>query len=772
MADLLSDICDIWRIQSKEAKKLKKDRFQKQAEECWRYYAEQHDFVFDNEEGDAQAAPMPDPRQEDAYYKATWNCVATWAHIMVPFLSHTAPHRVVTPRSPQIPPELRLMAMGIEDPQQIEQAMAQMPKGNPGQQLRCGLQEWWLNYTPEEFDLRGESRRAVLEALVKGRGLLWHETIDGPTGPIIGSFYDSVDNLLIDPSAENYRRDAGWIRRTHRTNVWKLGELFGIDPQRIKKSYHEERKRQNYSDPDEDSPETNLYEGEELSDDVVVWHEYFSRMGLGQNFTRSAPGMRELAGQLNALGDHVYLCTVPGMSYPLNMRPEWMTGPAPMEQIQAALAWPIPFYEDLTDPWPCSMLDFYSDPRSVWPFSPLQHALPLQRFIDKALSFLMNRCRSTSRTIWVGLDALPDDVKQAVLYGYDNEYVSAAGTGKVSEFLDIIQHPPGNKDLLEVLQLAMAAWREATGQDELMFGGSSTPGMRSSAEAQIRQQNLQVRPDDLAECCEDWHCMVARKEGGATRLLVGPETVAPALGERWDPEAQGNAANAPMTSAWARMVNTDNPQEAWSDTNFTIAEGSGRKKNKQKQLADMNDAGQVLVPWIQQREQQGANWEAGNAWMRQVAKALDMENIEELVSDPPPPPDPSQDPEMMKAQVEMQAEQQKAQIEERKAQMDAQKSQVEMEVTKQKAALEAQAAREKAELEAALAAAQLQQDQAEHAQEMRQDQEEHLQEMEQKREEHKQNMEILAEKGKQEVITAKAKQRAIAQAKPKPTASQ
>ena len=73
---------------------------------------------------------------------------------------------------------------------------------------RASLMEGWLNYTPDEQPgggLAQHAELAITEALVKGRGTLWVEpyTQPGSKMTLPGCFWDSVDNLLIDPDAES-----------------------------------------------------------------------------------------------------------------------------------------------------------------------------------------------------------------------------------------------------------------------------------------------------------------------------------------------------------------------------------------------------------------------------------------------------------------------------------------------------------------------------------------------------------------------------------------
>ena len=54
--------------------------------------------------------------------------------------------------------------------------------------------------------------------------------------------------------------------------------------------------------------------------------------------------------------------------------------------------------------------------------------------------------------------------------------------------------------------------------------------MRSAAEAQYRQQNINIRPDDMASKVEDWLSLSATREIQAMRYLASSEDVVPIVG--------------------------------------------------------------------------------------------------------------------------------------------------------------------------------------------------------------------------------------------------
>jgi len=437
--------------------------------------------------------------------------------------------------------------------------------------MRSQLMQWLLNYTPDMFDYRTLARTSVTESLVRGRGIVWHEMERG----LCGSFPDTTDNLLLDPDAESLRTCAYAIR-IRRRPAWQVARDFGLDAARLKAAYDS---RQN-----ESRRETVL--DDVGASDCITYYEVYSRMGTGARFLGASEELRRVAPMLEQAGEHVYLAILPGFGL-LNLPEESLSDATTVEEIQTRLAWPIAFWGDYVDPWPFTCLDYYPHPRRCWPSPPLEPALPLQAFLDYAYSYVMTRLRSTARDLILTNKALEEPVRNAILYGEDQCVVpSESMSSEIDELVHILKFPPVNRDMYEVLALVERRFREATGLIELAYGNVQRQ-MRSASEAQVLQQNMSVRPEDLADCVENWHSRVASKEAIATRLYVDGETFAMLAGER---TPEGAPAPGPLAQAWSALVTTQDPYDAASQMLYTVEAGSGRKKNLAKQQADITEA--------------------------------------------------------------------------------------------------------------------------------------------------------------------------------------
>ncbi|RMD63153.1 hypothetical protein D6833_05970, partial [Candidatus Parcubacteria bacterium] len=192
-----------WLRRIEAAKEVKRIYFQESADILWGFLRREYDDLYIlGREGLGSEFSLPTP--DGPYYRPRLNKCQEFVALMLPHIAARVPTRTVEPRRPQLPPELSTSEFTSKW-RIIEEA--------------AKLLEWLLNYTPREFGLETELRHATQEALVKGRGCLWHELVDTPYGTVPGSFYDTVDNLLVDPDALRYR-DAGFIVRRRVVPAW------------------------------------------------------------------------------------------------------------------------------------------------------------------------------------------------------------------------------------------------------------------------------------------------------------------------------------------------------------------------------------------------------------------------------------------------------------------------------------------------------------------------------------------------------------------------
>lgn len=625
---VLSSITTLWSRQIKHAQESKHRLFGKTAARAWDFLGKDYKQLYVACEEEYRS-----PRQ--SFFQVRINKSREFVNVLLPFIHHRIPNRLVEPSRPKVPPELLGLPPGTPvPPTPLQQT----------DQIRAWLMQWFLNWIPGQYDLRYECRQAIPEALVKGRCVVWHEFFRGPYGSIPGSFADSVDNLFIDPDAKQLQ-NASYIVRKRRRSVWHVAEELGIPSDELRgKASTNLRKSTDAAQITSES-----YGDKEDKGDIVEYFEVWSRMGFGHKFSTGSDSELKsdrLLADLDALGDYIYLVICPGVDYPLNLPPAVFATPNAEMEVRSRVQWPVATYFDRANPWPMSCLDFYPDPESPWASSPLEAALPLQVFMDHAYGWLMGRCRTSCRDIVVVSSSIDSDLEKAIVSELD--MAIATIDGDVSEDLrklvTVLQHPPMNQDIWQILSAVENMFERLTGMDPLLSGAGGRTQIRSSAEAQIRQSNVSNRPEDMAECVEDWMSQIARKEAVMTRLHVPSSVVAPLFGEQVQEGMDGIPIGfGPLSQQWGQLVTTDDPARACAELAYTVEAGTGRKKNKQAQLQNAELTMQTLAQPLLGLAMQKGQVQPFNALIQMLAEANDM-NLDAMLLPTPPMQPPMQGP--------------------------------------------------------------------------------------------------------------------------------
>src|ERR1700675_2019127 len=131
--------------------------------------------------------------------------------------------------------------------------------------------------------------------------------------------------------------------------------------------------------------------------------------------------------------------------------------------------------------------------------------------------------KKTSRDIIVFQKSAGEEMKRVLLSGEDYELVELEKShGTIKEVVEVLQFPELNGDMFKVIQLVTTLFEQRTGLTELMYGQTSH-AYRSAEEANVKEQQLNVRPDDMVNKTEDWMGNVARSEALTARWLLDPQ---------------------------------------------------------------------------------------------------------------------------------------------------------------------------------------------------------------------------------------------------------
>jgi hypothetical protein len=227
MQDALKAVSASWLSKLKQAEKHKRP-FSEDAKEAMNFFDGSGDWFWkDKARPDAAFSKIQPPS-----FRMSTNRVFEAVKLFGSVIYSRNPVRTVAPRQyPTIPPT----ALGIDpnqpppmdpmtgqpmpDPriEQFVQASQQIGLMEEKKTTVASLIESYLNYTPNELNLKEHSRRVVDEAIIKGMGVWWTELVelpgdDGQPFGVVGSFADSCDNLLFDPDADE-QEDLLWVAR-------------------------------------------------------------------------------------------------------------------------------------------------------------------------------------------------------------------------------------------------------------------------------------------------------------------------------------------------------------------------------------------------------------------------------------------------------------------------------------------------------------------------------------------------------------------------------
>ena len=643
----LRPIVKRWLECVKTAEKYKKP-FSEDAAEAMGFFAGDPDFMWKDSyaRGERGYVKGLDPPPFRMMVNRVWEAVRLFTAV----IHHRNPTRTVTPKEypilgpqllgifpqppvpqmgpdgqPVIGPDGQPVMMPDPGMMQYQQMLQNQQMMMERRKVIARLLEDYLNYTPNELNLKQHSRKVVEEAFIKGAGVWWHELYTPPGGQVkmAGSFYDTVDNLVWDPDADEYE-DIRWAARRRCQPVDEVAARFGLSRDDLKghlESYSQQ------SDASERGYQHKKKTGK--TNDLIVYWEIYSKTGFGD---RLKDGDQDLRGKFDALGPNCYLVIAEGIDFPLNIPPAMLqeevdeTGIPPT--LFMAAQWPIPFWAE-PNGWPFTVLAWHGKPGYSWPISLIRPGIGELRFINWAMSFLATRIATSSQTL-IGVAKHADpDLKAKILEksegGFNIVEISEAVGRSVNDVISVFQMPGVTADMYNIIAEVTALFDRRVGLTELIYGMTRSQ-FRSAAEATVKAEQISVRPDDYANILEDALAEVARKEALLARWMVYPQDVAPILG--------------PMAAqAWQMHVQGEDPESVVREYSYRVEAGSARKPNIATRIENMNNAMQVMMPAAQGLMQAGQP-EIFNALMEDWGKAMNVDVSRYMVPPPPPPPPP------------------------------------------------------------------------------------------------------------------------------------
>lgn len=606
--------------------KHKREQFGDDADECLKFYQGPYRWLYERRKGGKETAFDYDAENDDDIPPPTFqlsiNKAAEVVHLFGPAMYQRNPTRRVLPRKSFQPPLEYFGSAADPATQQQFMGWMQIIAQEQGRDLCVSkLFETILNYTPIETNLRDESRLVVDEALIKGMGVWWTEMCEMPSGMrTVGSFFDTVDNLFLDPDATRWEDCAWYVRRCIHP-VWEVEREYKLAPGTLKGNLESGSKIAEMSD----SVIEGYKRAQGNTNDLLIYYKVYSKMGMGGRLKEVMDGNPEWRETIDSItGDYCFLAVADGVEFPLNMPPESLSDP---ESLQQAVQWPIPYWLDKGG-MPFTPLAFHRVPGKLWPVSHLSPALGELKFINWVYSFLTGKIRTACRDFIVMMKSAAADVKKAIQHGADFSIIEVNDMETdVDKIVKFIQHPTFNQEIYKVLEHMMELFDKRTGLTDLMYGQTQTQ-LRSAQEAQVKQSNASIRPDDMSQQVEDASSELARREMAAARWLLNDQDVKPALG-------------TVGAFLWMQEVMSQtSPADLFHQFECRVEAGSTKRPNREANTQALDTAMQNISQMLYGYAQQTGDVKPINALMGDWANGHGLDG-EKYLMQPPPPPMPA-----------------------------------------------------------------------------------------------------------------------------------
>jgi hypothetical protein len=580
----LKPICDAWIDKIKRASELRK-RFDEAAWDANQFYSSACGFLWSSEykrrfwkEDSGYVAPK---------FQLTLNRIFEAVAQLGPSLYWRVPRRTAAPKKMfELDPDLAQVAQA--DPQfaQIYQAaMAEEARTMPARRLRAFLMQKLLNASAAECKLAQSGQMATTDSLLTGRGCLWTAPYvpPGSNQTIVSSWWDSPQNLYIDPdSLSPSFDDAWWIAQRCIEPIWKIErerEHLGIKPGSLKKygSYASANAQAELWT----APETaRIEQWKSESTDLMIYFKVYSRMGCGSRLTNVDWDLKQSLDDV--LGDYCYIEVAPNVPYPLNFPTHLLADEMlPDAQIRQAFQWPCPFWRDRR--WPVNSLDYYPSTLSPYPIGPFEAGMGELKALNFFFAHAIEHTHTSMRTFMVVAQRAAADFKRAVAEGKDFSILYTEASDNIKELLSFIDHPPMQTDVWKVMAELGQTWDRRVGVSDQYFGQQEDSQSRSATDSRIRAGNINVRPEYMASKVSEWQAEVAKTE---------------AIGNRWFLQPQDTVYVLGNTGAYLyKTLIQDQPVEATLlEIDYDVDAHSGRRPNKDRDTENTKALTQMLMP--------------------------------------------------------------------------------------------------------------------------------------------------------------------------------
>ncbi len=578
--------------------------FMATADMCNQFYSGSFGMMWDDKFRNEFLGGMPAPK-----FKVTISKAFEMVSIMGPTVMWDYPGRVIKSLPKMELPE----EIWGGDEQAMQEFLQSQNQLEAEQQVRNKLMERYLNYSQREQPGGGlvrHSHRAIIDAIVKGRGCLAIEpySFPGSDKKLTKCEYFSVEDLFIDPECRNSDlSDCKWVARKHRSYYWELERRFNIPAGTLQ---HKAGRESLSSAATRTTAEQNRERQSGRTNDIVEWYEVFSMSGVGNRHSNARPKMAAAFDEV--VGDYAYLAICPNLDYPLNFPPA-LANRADDDEVREAFEWPTPFYKD--GRWPFALLDFHEVPTSPWPLAPMAMGLGELVVMNVLMSCLADRAYEGCRTILVASKSLGDEVIERLKSADYSSVLDVAPEiqEKIQEAISYIESPAIRGDILAIYEMVSDNFNKVTGLSDLLYG--LNPGnkvSRSAADINIKHDAVNIRPEWMLRQAERWQTEAANLERICAGWHVKGEDLVPLLGQHG-------------ASLWNEFIANEDPETYVREMRATLEANSIKKPNKFRDNQNIQQTTGYILPVMQWYMQTTGDTEPYNKYLKSIADAMEQD---------------------------------------------------------------------------------------------------------------------------------------------------
>lgn len=430
-------------------------------------------------------------------------------------------------------------------------------------EARNTLMMEYLNLTPNENDLYGESIRSINQTQAYGMGVLW--TGYNQRSGLVGSFYGDVRDIAIDPDAMLWP-EVNWVGRKREKKRWELADEFPEAAEVIATLKTNKRAKSNVSGK---------------VGDLITYHEVYMKVGLHRYVDGGLPTTDEMGEPIeyNDLPQR-YIVSDDGK---LIWEGDWES--------------PI-FYDNL---WPFEPLSFIEDEESIWPISPMRSALPFQKALNWLYIFYMTKVKFCSRSLFAMIDSGQDSL------GVDNEAMvqmmndlpilkirTSNDQVKLADLFQQLNLNPGLENFEKAHAIIKREFQEHSGHFDIFHTGEGETQDRSATTTDFKERTSKTRINYRLDRVKKWQSKVARKEALIARYIHTPPQIDLLLGQGAG-EIWGQIMPPAMPGMPLNPMHVDFTQWA-RETDYDIVSDSMRRKDPQTKIDSLGEAMNTVVP--------------------------------------------------------------------------------------------------------------------------------------------------------------------------------